>query len=149
MLYGVAHDTLRRIGDIIKFGMSSILYDSNSSSVRHTINCYGLSGDPALELAMPKIPEFSITSSEYKLSNDFPVVNENVTMTLYPKNFGLYADSVKIRFNLKKDNVTTSSRDTVLKAFKYSDSVSFSFKLDSLQNYSVQAILDNSNWYPY
>lgn len=149
MLYGVAHDTLRRIGDIIKFGMSSILYDSNSSSVRHTINCYGLSGDPALELAMPKIPEFSITSSEYKLSNDFPVVNENVTITLYPKNFGLYADSVKIRFNLKKDNVTTSSRDTVLKAFKYSDSVSFSFKLDSLQNYSVQAILDNSNWYPY
>lgn len=149
MLYGVAHDTLRRIGDIIKFGMKSILYDSNSSSVRHTINCYGLSGDPALELAMPKMPEFSITNSEYKLSNDFPVVGENVTMTIYPKNFGLYADSVKIRFNLKKDNVTTVFRDTVLKAFKYSDSVSFTFKLDSLQNYSVQAILDNGNWYPY
>lgn len=148
MLYGFSHDTLRRVGDIIKFGMSKILYDSLSSSVRHTINCYGLIGDPAVKLKFPSCPEFAITSSDYKLSNDFPIINENVSLKIYPKNFGLYADSLKIRFNLKKDNITSITKDTVLRGFKYSDSVSFAFKPDSLQNYTIQAILDYNNWYP-
>lgn len=148
MLYGLAHDTLRRVGDILKFGMSKLLYDSSSSSVRHTINCYGLIGDPAVKLVIPVLPEFNITSTDYRLSNNFPAVNENVYLTLYPKNFGLYADSCKIRFDLKKNNVSVLVRDTVLKAFKFKDSVYFSFKLDSLQNYTVTATLDQDNWYP-
>ena len=148
ILYGMAKDTLRRIGELVKYGNNKIAFDSVSSSNRHSINCYGLIGDPAVKLAFPKQPEFEISSSEYKLSNDFPVLNETVYITIYPKNYGLYADSCKIRFNLKKDNITIQSRDTVLKAFKYSDSVSYSFKLDSLKKYSVEAILDYSNWYP-
>lgn len=148
MLYGFARDTLRRIGDIAKFGNNKILYDSSNSTVRHSINCYGMIGDPALKLAFPKTPEFHITNADYKLSNDFPALNETVYLTVYPKNIGLFADSVKIRFNLKKNNIVASSKDTTLKNFKYSDSVLFSFKMDSLQNYKVEAILDYDNRFP-
>ena len=148
MMHGFAADTLRRVGDLVKFGMDKLLSDSLSSPTRHTINCYGLIGDPAVTLPFPKTPEFNVTNSDYKLSNDFPSLNETVYFTVYPKNIGLFADSCKIRFNLKKNNTTAFSRDTVLKNFKFSDSVSFSFKLDSLQNYKVEAILDYNNWFP-
>ena len=131
-----------------KFGNNKILYDSSNSTVRHSINCYGLLGDPAVKLPFPKTPEFHITNTDYKLSNDFPALNETVYMTIYPKNIGLFADSVKIRFNLKKNNIVSSSRDTVLKNFKFSDSVLYSFKMDSLQNYKVEAILDYDNRFP-
>jgi len=148
MLYGIAKDTVRRFGDIIKFGMKKIAYDSNSASVRHTINCYGLIGDPAVKLALPVRPEFAISTADYKLSNEFPAINETTTLTIYPKNFGLFADSCKVRFNLKKDNVTSVTRDTVLRAFKLNDSAKFTFKLDSAQNYFVQVVLDYNNWHP-
>ncbi|MEO6695421.1 MAG: C25 family cysteine peptidase [Ignavibacteria bacterium] len=148
MLYGIAKDTLRRFGDILKFGMKKISYDSASSSVRHTLNCYGLLGDPAVKLALPVRPEFVISSADYKLSNEFPAINESSTLTIYPKNFGLFADSCKIRFNLKKDNVTIFSRDTVLKSFKQFDSAQFTFKIDSVQNYFVQVVMDYDNWQP-
>jgi len=148
MLNGIAKDTLRRIGDIMKYGMKKIDYDSNSASVRHTINCYGLIGDPAVKLALPVRPEFAISSGDYKLSNEFPAINETTTLTIYPRNFGLYADSCKVRFNLKKDNVTSVTRDTVLRAFKLNDSAKFTFKLDSAQNYFAQIVMDYGNWHP-
>jgi len=148
MLYGIAKDTLRRIGDILKYGMKKISYDSSSANIRHTLNCYGLIGDPAVKLALPVRPEFAISSEDHKLSNEFPAINESPTLTVYPKNYGLYADSCKVRFKLKKDNVTTVTRDTVLRAFKLNDSAKFTFKLDSAQNYFVQVVLDYDNWHP-
>ncbi len=141
-----ARDTLRRTGDIIKYGKSKIAYDSVGSVARHTINCYGLMGDPAVTIALPVTPEFHINGNGYRLSDEFPSLNQSVTLTAYPFNFGLHSDSCKIGFSLKLNNTTIQSYDTVLRAFKYSDSVRFSFRLDSIQNYSVHVELDKDNW---
>jgi hypothetical protein len=143
-----ARDTLRRTGDIIKYGKSQIAYDSVGSVTRHTINCYGLMGDPAVKLTLPVKPEFNFNSNGYRLSDEFPTLNQTVTVTAFPFNYGLHSDSCKIAFSLKIDNSTIQSYDTIIRSFKYSDSVRFSFRLDSIQNYSVHVELDKDNWVP-
>ena len=148
LLSGVAHDTIRQIGEVLKNGLNKIKQDSISSSVRHTINCYNLLGDPALKFNIPLQPDFAIIGTEYKLSNTYPALYDKLTLTVYPKNYGLYADSVKIKFNLKKNTTTIKSYDTVLYAFELFDTVRFNFELDSIDNHSVQVILDSDNWQP-
>lgn len=143
----IKDDTLRRFGDIIKKAQKNMSPDSLFFSVQHTVNCYNLLGDPACKLALPKQPEFYIGNTDYKLSNDFPSINEPATLLIYPKNFGLNADSCKIRFQLKKNNLDYSFKDTVLRNLKYSDTAKYYFVLDSSGNYSINVNLDFANWY--
>jgi hypothetical protein len=148
MYEGIARDTMRRFGDILIHGKSALVSDSSSSTVRHTVNSYGLLGDPAGKLIIPRIPEYSVSSGEYKLSNTFPELNQQLTLTIYPKNYGLFADSCKVRFILKRGATTSQIKDTTLRAFKFADSARFTFKPDSLRDYSVQVIIDPDNLNP-
>jgi hypothetical protein len=148
MYYGIARDTLRRFGEILKRGKFELIQDSSSSTVRHTVNSYGLLGDPAVKLNVPRTPEYSISAGDYRLSNSFPELNQQLTLTIYPKNLGLFSDSCKIRFTLNKNNIAQTTRDTVLKPFNMTDSVRFTFKPDSLADYSIQVVLDHDNRIP-
>lgn len=141
-------DTTRRAGDLVKYANKKMSVDSFSFNVRHTINCYSLIGDPAVKLKIGERPEFSITNNDYKLSNDFPVINDQVVLRINPKNYGLFADSCKIRFQLKKDNQSYLVKDTVRKFFAQNDSIDFSFNIDSLGTYSIVVTLDIGNFYP-
>ena len=144
----IKFDTTRRIGDLMKYANKKMSIDSFSFNVRHTVNCYSLLGDPASKLKIGVRPEFSITNSDYKLSNEFPVLGDKVILSVYPKNYGLYADSCKIRFQLKKDNQNYLVKDTVRKFFAQNDSVNFGFNIDSLGTYSIVVTLDIGNYYP-
>ncbi|MBV6479572.1 MAG: hypothetical protein HGGPFJEG_02357 [Ignavibacteria bacterium] len=148
LLSGVAKDTIRQIGEVLKNGLNKVKQDSLSSSVRHTVNCYNLLGDPAIKFNTPLQPDYAIVESDYKLSNTYPALFDKLTLTIYPKNYGLYADSCKIRFNLKKNLTTVKTFDTVVYAFELYDTVRFNFELDSIDNHSVQVILDVDNWEP-
>ncbi len=141
-------DTTRRIGKLSKYAQTQMSRDSLSFSVRHTLNCYSLIGDPAVTLNFPVRPELSITNSDYKLSNSFPDIGDNLSLMIYPKNFGTHCDSTKIRFQLKKNSQNYYSKDTVLKNLKFADSTSFNFKIDSAGIYSAVVTLDYSNWVP-
>lgn len=141
-------DSVRIAGELTKYAQTQMARDSISFSIRHTVNCYSYIGDPAVTLKLPRIPDFAISNSDYKLSNQFPHIGDNLNITLYPKNFGLNADSCKIRIDLKKDNVTHSFKDTVLYNFGYADSVNNIFKLDTIGNYVATVTLDYDNWHP-
>ena len=58
-------DTARRIGNLTKYAQLQMSRDSLSFAVRHTLNCYSLIGDPAVNLNFPVRPELSI--SEFRL----------------------------------------------------------------------------------
>ncbi len=141
-------DTTRRMGLLTKYAHGKMAQDSLAFSIRHTLNCYNLIGDPAVTLNLPRRPELSINNSEYALSNNFPAVGENVTLTAYPKNYGLYCDSNVVRFLIKKNNQDYLIKDTVLKAFKFENTVSYTFKVDSSGVYTASVILDYNNWIP-
>lgn len=144
----IKFDTARRIGNLTKYAGKRMSVDSNSFNVRHTVNCYSLTGDPAATLRIPKCPEFSLSNEDYKLSNDFPEINEDVSFVLYPKNYGLYADSCKIRFVLKKNNQNYLVIDTIRRNFAHKDSLIFRFNIDTTGTYSISATLDAGNYYP-
>lgn len=144
----IRNDSTRGIGDLLKVTGKKMSADSLNFRNRHTVNSYNLIGDPAVKLRLPRIPEFVIGNSDYSLSNSTPSVNETTTLSIYPKNFGLIADSCKIRFQLKKNNQNYSSKDTVYYSFRYLDTVKHSFKLDSTGIYSMVVTLDQDNWYP-
>ncbi len=141
-------DTMRRTGDLLRIAEKTFLDDSGTFSIRHTVNCYSLLGDPAAILKLPKTPELSITNRDYKFPNEPILVNEPTSLTIFPKNYGLYADSCKIRFQLKRNNQDYSFRDTVYRAFRFLDTLVYQYKIDSPGVYSMFIKLDQDNWYP-
>lgn len=141
-------DTARRLGNMTKYANKKMSADSLAFQVRHTINCYTLTGDPATTLNFPVRPDFAISNSDYKLSNTFPNIGENVTLTIYPKNFGTNGDSLKIRMQVLKNGQSYFLKDSVKKQFKLQDSISYTFKIDSTGQYSAVVTLEQANWYP-
>ncbi len=148
MLQGFSLDSMRRIGDLLKYATVKMAGDSSNFAVKNTINCYNLLGDPATKLLIPVLPEFAISQTDYKISNQYPAVNEQVTLQIYPKNFGTFADSCKVRFQILKNSQSYRQSDTVLRNFAYYDTAVYKFKLDTLGNYTMKITLDPENWYP-
>jgi hypothetical protein len=148
LLKSFTFDSLRKTGLILQKSLGYLVPDSSSFAVRNTINCYNLIGDPASKLLMPSYPEFDIQLSDFKLSNPYPSLRENIVLTIYPKNLGVCADSCKIRFQLIKNNLNYKIKDTIFYTFKFIDTINYSFSLDSIGLYNMKIRLDQDNWYP-
>jgi len=148
ILIAMKLDSARRIGNLTKYAQTEMSADSLSFSIRHTLNCYGLIGDPAVKLNFPVRPELSVSNSDFSLSNNFPNIGDNVTLTVTPKNFGTNCDSTKIRMQLKKDNQNYYFKDTVVRNFGLEKTVNFNLKLDSVGLYAATVTLDYDNWIP-
>jgi len=146
-LTGFSLDTLRRLGDIVRFASGTMASDSAYFTPRNTINCYNLLGDPATKFLIAKYPEFDIQLSDYSLSNPYPAVRDNISLKIFPKNYGTHADSCKIRFQTFKTNVNHSIKDTIVRNWGFVDTVVYNFKLDTVGVYSMKIILDVDNWY--
>ena len=147
-LAGLSVDSIRRMGDILRFAETAMYPDSSSFVQRNTINSYNLIGDPALKLKLPTIPEFDIQNSDYQLSNAYPSLKENITLSIFPKNLGTKADSCKIRLQILKNNLSHSIKDTVVYNWKFIDTIKYYFILDSVGSYSAKINLDIDNWVP-
>lgn len=146
ILKAYASDTLRRIGDIHSKASNYLAPDSSTYGI-NTNNCYNLIGDPAAKLLLPVYPEFSITDNDYSLSNKNPSLYEQINLKILPNNFGLFADSCKIRYQIYKGNSIYKSRDTVVYSWGYIDTIDYRFKLDSIGLYDMKITLDADNWY--
>ncbi|HRI86389.1 MAG TPA: C25 family cysteine peptidase, partial [Ignavibacteria bacterium] len=143
-----AKDTVRRVGDMISYAMNSIKNDSLSFSIRHTVNCYTLMGDPALKFQLPSYPELSITENDYTLSNKNPSINEPINLKIFPQNVGLNSDSASVRLVVSKNFAKYYFKDTVIRNFSSKDSISYNFKLNSKGRYEAKVILDLYNSSP-
>lgn len=142
LLKHFSRDSSRFIGELLQYSSLGLSRDSNNFSTRNTINCYNLIGDPATELLIPGNPEFDINQNDYVLSNPFPAVGEIVKLTAYPKNLGLYVDTLRIRYNMTKNGQFFSRKDTVISNFSYLDTIDHYFQVDSIGNYRMSIVLD-------
>ncbi len=148
VLRNFAIDTVRRIGDLIKYATVQLSPDSTTFAVRNTINSYNLLGDPASKLLLPSYPEFSIGQTDYRISNPYPLVGEPVNLVVYPKNLGLYAPHCLIRFQILKNGAAYRTIDTLTYNWGYLDTARFNFSIDTIGNYSVKVTLDADDQYP-
>ncbi len=103
-------------------------------------------GDPAALLLMPRYSEFVIEPADYKFANSFPSIRETIKLTIYPRNLGIFADSLKVSFRILKNGNPFRTKDTILYNFGLIDTLNFNFVLDSAGNYSVKVQLDPDNW---
>jgi hypothetical protein len=144
----LSQDTIRRLGTLIKAANNRMINDSISFQVRNMINSYNLLGDPACKLLLPSGPEFVIGQTDYRISNQYPIAGEQVRWTIFPKNYGLFASNCLIRFEILKNGLPFRFKDTNITNFKYYDTVSYTFTIDTIGNYSLRATLDYNNAYP-
>ena len=147
MLKTFAQDSTRPIGEMVTYASQQISSDSLSFASRNTINCYNLIGDPATKLKISNTPEFDIRENDYVLSNPFPALRETIALSVYPRNLGTFADSVKLRFNLKKEGVTISRKDTLIRSFSYIDTLTHFFSVDSNGSYAMTVVIDPDRRY--
>lgn len=145
---GISQDTIRRLGSLLKFANNRMLSDTSNFQVRNMINCYNLLGDPASKLLLPTGPEFVIGQTDYRITNQYPLVGESVTWKIFPKNYGLFALNCPVKFEILKSGQPFASKDTVITNFKMFDTVSYTFSIDTIGNYSLKATLDPNNLYP-
>jgi hypothetical protein len=145
---GFSQDTIRRIGNLVKYANNIMATDSGSFQIRNMINCYGLLGDPASKLLLPGYPEFIIGQTDYRITNQYPLVGEQVVLTIYPKNYGLFAKDCLIRFEILKNGGAFRFKDTLMTNFSYLDTASYVFSIDTIGNYSIRVTLDYNNKYP-
>ena len=139
----------RRLGDMMRYASISDSLNELSYPDRFTTNTYNLLGDPLSKVHMPSTPEFEIKQSDYTLSNYYPLVNDLITLRLTPHNYGVNADSVKIRFQILKNNITYSIKDTtIFNLGYYSNTVLYNFKLTSNGIYSMKVRIDPDHLYP-
>jgi len=148
MLQTFKNDTARKMGDLIKFAGKSMSRDSLSFSVRHTINSYNLAGDPGVNLKYQKTPDFKITNADYKIEPKSVSLNTPAAITINPINIGLYADTCIVRFQLIKNNVNVSFKDTVIRAFEVRKEIRHNFQIDTLGIYKMKVTLDVNDRYP-
>lgn len=143
-----ARDSIRRLGEMITVASKRMSSDSGNFNARNTINCYNLIGDPATYILMPNTPEFDIKPTDVKLSNSFPAIGEIIKVSAFPKNLGYYVDSVKIKFQIRKNGVQSQRKDTVIRSFGKIDTVDYFFQIDSLGSYTVSIVVDPDRTYP-
>ncbi|HMR00642.1 MAG TPA: C25 family cysteine peptidase, partial [Ignavibacteria bacterium] len=145
---GLSQDTIRRLGSLIKFANNRMLPDTSNFQVRNMINCYNLLGDPAAKLLLPAGPEFVIGQTDYRITDQYPLVGETVTWKIFPKNYGLFVPNCPVRFEILKNGQQFRFKDTNIVNFKIYDTLSYTFSIDTLGNYSLKATIDYGNIYP-
>ncbi|MCX7877156.1 MAG: C25 family cysteine peptidase [Ignavibacteria bacterium] len=148
VLHAFSQDTIRRIGDLIKYATSGLAPDSLSFQVRNVINCYDLLGDPASKLHLPRQPEFVIRAEDYEISNPYPLIGETVQLKIFPYNLGLYAKDCLIRFQILRNGIPFRTKDTLISSFSFLKEAAYIFRLDTISNYSLKITLNADNRYP-
>lgn len=145
---GLSQDTIRRLGSLVQYANNRMVPDSSNFQVRNMINSYNLLGDPASKLLLPAGPEFVIGQTDYRITDQYPLVGETVTWKIFPKNYGLFAPNCAVRFEILKNGQQYRFKDTNIVNFKYYDTLSYTFSIDTIGNYSLKATLDHNNIYP-
>jgi len=144
----ISLDTIRKIGEIVKYASQKMSPDSSSFPVRNTINCNCLMGDPATKLLIPLFPEFSIKENDFSSDNNVPNLFDLMTVRFTLKNLGVFADSCKIRIQKRVNNNLNETKDTIIKNFGFLDTLYYRFRIDTIGQYKIKIILDMDNWYP-
>lgn len=88
-----------------------------------------LLGDPLIELALPKKPDYFVAEDLVNISPQFPIVGNSVQVKIYVKNLGFLKsdDSLIVDLSVMSKNVKTQVGSKKIKSFALLDSLTFSW----------------------
>lgn len=100
-----------------------------------------LLGDPALELALPKTPDFIVNSSDISIYPESPLVTDTILVKIKIKNYGLTFpnDSVTVQLSVTSSDTTYIIGVKKLGSFGEADSIFFTWTLNEGSLYALKA----------
>ena len=135
------------IGDAILDAKSTFLSDSSNEFTQDHIALLTLLGDPALELALPKEPDFSVKPEDIIVSPQNPTSGEDLNIKIKLHNLGkvFKGDSVNVKLTVISKDSSFILKNTYLHSFGENDSLSFVWVPKLIGNINFQLEVNQDN----
>jgi len=124
-------DTMRVLGSAIRDAKAEIAANFGSSSlyVKHLLQ-YGLLGDPATNMALPKQPDLHVGSNLISIRPTAPTPGEQLDVRVEVQNRGMIpSDSVEVTLTWERPDGSTLRRRRTIERFRLKRSLQFAFSL--------------------
>ena len=133
------------IGDALLYSKTN--YTNLSQYRKDHIALLTLLGDPALDLALPEKPDFSINPSSISISPEFPVINDTSLIKVKIQNLGRVFNNDSIIVNLTASFTDTTYRvgSKKLASFGEIDSVLFKWIPERSGSVTLKAEVNPDN----
>ncbi len=117
------------VGDAILAAKSVFLADSSNEFTQDHVALLTLLGDPALELAFPKEPDFSVSPEDIVITPEFPVSGQEINVKLKIHNLGkaFPNDSVYAKLTVSSNDTSFVLKNIYRPNFGEIDSVNFNW----------------------
>ncbi len=114
---------VQEVGPAFMFAKNS--YGMVSGYTKDMVCLANYLGDPALKLALPDKPDFTISSSSITINPDYPVIDDTVTIKLNIENFGkvFLNDTVTVQLSAIYSDTNYVVGSVRLSSFGQKDSV--------------------------
>lgn len=111
------------------------------------INLLTYIGEPLLELALPKKPDFEIRTNSFSVDNPNPLVNEVVNIKLKITNYGLNFPNDSVTVQFYKNSIDTSNLISSVKvpSFNLQDSVIINWIPEEGGLVTIYAVVNGDN----
>lgn len=111
------------------------------------INLLTYIGEPLLELALPKKPDFEIRTNSFSVDNPNPLVNEVVNIKLKITNYGLNFpnDSVTVQFFANSIDTSNVISSVKVPSFNIEDSITVSWIPEEGGLVTIYAVVNGDN----
>ena len=124
-------DTMRVLGAAIRDAKEEVASNFGSSSlyVKHLLQ-YGLLGDPATNMALPKKPDLHVASNLISIRPTAPTPGEQLDVRVEVQNRGMIpSDSVEVSLTWERPDGSTIRRRRTIERFRLKRSLQFAFSL--------------------
>jgi hypothetical protein len=132
------------VGDAIRDAKAD--FSSTDSQTSDHLALLSLLGDPALELALPKKPDFRIKSDGITIDPLFPLINNSLIIKLNIDNVGRkFTDSVSVKINAYYSDTSFSLGYYYLKGFSLTDSLVIPWTPTKSGNVRLEVVINQDN----
>jgi hypothetical protein len=134
------------IGDAIRFAKNNYVNGMTGLEADH-VALLTLLGDPAIDLAFVRKPDFKIMPEYISMTPDAPLIDENVLIKVNILNLGTIFpnDSVSVKVFISSVDTSYSLDAKYLKSFGENDSIFFNWVPKKAGLYSVKVELNKIN----
>ncbi len=134
------------VGDAIRYAKSS--YPSSLTGLESDhVALLTLLGDPAIDLAFTRKPNFQITASDIVFNPENPLVEDDIQIKIKVRNIGrvFKFDSVSVKVFVTAADTSFDFNAKYLKSFGEYDSVTFNWKATNAGLYNFKVEINSVN----
>ena len=137
------------IGDAIRAAKNTYVNGLTGLESDH-VALLTLLGDPAIDLAFVRKPDFKMTSENIAITPEYPLINEHVNLKISVLNLGTIFsnDSVSVKIFISSPDTSYNLTEKYIKNFGEKDSIAFDWVPTKAGLYNIKAVVNSINSIP-